>query len=230
MNGCEDRLDKWNGDFLAATLRDTKRLAEERLRRGRSETHDDLRLDELHLFVEPRAACADLAVVRFLVNPTLRFLAALPLEVLHRVGDIHGVAIDSGFLERGVQQAARGAHKGMPFLVFLSARLLADNHHAGARWALAEYGLCAHHPELAPAAHARGLSQRTERRPRRNEIRRASGRNRQLTARRHGQRPSLSCGMRACESTSSSACPRSISRWASTFSLFFSASSCCWRS
>src|SRR5687768_9483453 len=92
-------------DRTAAVLGDAKVLAEESLRGRRSEADDDLRLQLLELLVQPREARPDLAVARLLVDPALRALALLPLEVLHGVGDVDVAAIDLGRLERAVEQA-----------------------------------------------------------------------------------------------------------------------------
>src|ERR1700741_813478 len=118
----------------------------------------------------------------------------------------------------------------MTFLVLFVARLLADDHHARAGSTLTKDRLGAHHPELAAATTARRFAQRAQRGPRRNEVLRRARGDRQLDARRHVQVLSPSWGTRACDRTLGSAAPRRISRNASTFSLFFSASSCCCRS
>src|SRR5205823_6126138 len=159
-------------------------------------THDDLRLYELHFLIEPGPARSNLAIVRLLVNATLALVAARPLEVLHGVCDVHGAAIDARFLERGVQQPPGRSDEGVAFLVFLIAGLLAHDHHASARRALTKHRLRANRPELATAAEPRCLAQRTQRRPRRNEIRSGAGGDRKLRARRHvsARRPQAEYG------------------------------------
>src|SRR6202008_1451678 len=93
----------------------------------------------------------ELALRRRLVQPPLA--PRLPLEVLHRIRDIGPGAIDSGLAQALVQDAARGPDERMAFPVFHVARLLAHEHDAGARIALAEDRLRRIGPEgaiLAP--------------------------------------------------------------------------------
>src|SRR3982751_1274361 len=88
-------------DELAALDRDLEVLADHRLRRGRAERDDDVRLDRLDLALEPLMAGVDLALRRGLVKAPLA--AQLPLEVLDRVRHVEMLAIDARGLQRAVE-------------------------------------------------------------------------------------------------------------------------------
>ena len=66
------------------------------------------------------------------------FAAGLPLEMLDRVGDVHGAAVDPGRLQRVVEDASRGPDERCPLLVLLVAGLLTHQRHDGGNGALAE--------------------------------------------------------------------------------------------
>src|SRR5438874_3955747 len=90
--------------------------SEQRLCSRRPETHDGARLDELDFRIEPRPARRNFAGVWLFVDPA--FATRLPLEVLHDVGHVDGVAIDARFLERAVEQTACGPDKRPPREIF----------------------------------------------------------------------------------------------------------------
>src|SRR5688572_13314887 len=123
-----------------------ERAAEQRLRRGRAEADDDLRLHDLELGLEPRPARLDLGGVRLGVNADLAAPAPptpaaqtgrrLPLEVLDRVGHVRRPAVDAGFGQPLVEHPPRRSDEGPPGQVLLVARLLADEHQLGPRGAL----------------------------------------------------------------------------------------------
>ena len=98
MHGREDVLGEIALDRRPALLGDAELPPEERLRSRRTETDEHARLDDRELGVEPRPARGELGGVRLVVDTTLA--ARLPLEVLHRIRDVHLVAIDTGFVER----------------------------------------------------------------------------------------------------------------------------------
>lgn len=72
--------------------------------------------------------------------------------MFHRVGDIGGRSIDSGFGEGAVEQLAGGADEGFAGDVFVIAGLLADDHDAGIGGAFAEDGAGGVLPKRADAA------------------------------------------------------------------------------
>src|SRR2546430_9633470 len=69
-----------------ALARDAKIGAEQRLRSGRAKTHEDLRFDQLDLFVEPRQTGGDFARVGLLVDAPLS--ARRPFEMLDDIRDV----------------------------------------------------------------------------------------------------------------------------------------------
>ena len=148
------------GDELAAPLRHAERFPEQRLRRRRAQADDRARLHGLDLGQEPGHAGADLGGVRLRVDAALA--ARLPLEVLDRVGHVDGAAIDARLLEAAVEQPARRSDEGPALAVLVVARLLAHQHHAGARAALAEDGLGAALVEVARGAARGGGAQRRQ--------------------------------------------------------------------
>jgi hypothetical protein len=122
-----------------------------RLGRRGAKRDDRPRLDIRDLGIEPHATRLDFAVARLLVNPPLA--ARLPLEVLHHVGEIHIAEIDAGILERVTQQLAGWTDERFAFEIFSIARLLADEHDAGAARAVPEHRLRGVLPEIAAPAH-----------------------------------------------------------------------------
>ena len=99
-------------EHFSVLFRHAKTSSHQRLRRGCSESHDDLRLDDLQFRIEPRAIRRNLARVGFLMQST--FAHGLPLEVLHRVGDVHASAVDFCFSQSPVQQHSRWADERFP--------------------------------------------------------------------------------------------------------------------
>src|SRR5687767_2266407 len=124
MDRRDDDFRVWRLDRLSALLRHLELLAEQRLGCGGAEADDDARLDEGDLELEPWVAGRDLADVRLLVDTPLTALGALPLEVLDRVRDVDGAAVDAGLVEGGVEELARRSDEGLAGAVFLVARLL----------------------------------------------------------------------------------------------------------
>src|SRR5205085_11317108 len=91
---------------------------------GAPEGDDELRLDQLQLLLEPPAVMLDLAGRRLLVDALLA--ALLELEVLHRVRNVHFLALQARILERAVEEASGWPNEGAPGQLLLVARLLAD--------------------------------------------------------------------------------------------------------
>ena len=121
---------------------------------------DDVRLHRLDLAFDPLVAGVDLALRRGLVQAALA--AQLPFEMLDGIGDVEMLAVDAGGLERLIEQPPRRTHERQSLLIFLVARLLADEHHARVRVAGAEYRLRGVRPERAILAAPRGLPKLVE--------------------------------------------------------------------
>src|SRR5688500_18799481 len=137
----EDRVGVGCRLLPTSALRHTEALAEHRLSSSRAETHDDFRLDQCELLIEPRTACRDLAGVGLLVDATFRFLAALPLEALHGVADVDVRPVDPGFRERFIEQTPGGSDEGMPLAILRITGLLATQHDLRRSLPFAEYRL-----------------------------------------------------------------------------------------
>jgi hypothetical protein len=159
-------------DRPAALLRDPEGAAEQGLRSRRAERHQDARLHDRQLGLEPRPAGCDLGRIRPLVDAALA--TRRPLEVLHDVRDVRESALDACVLERTVEQAACRPNERPALDVLLIPGLLADKHDLGGRFALAEHGLRRVAPEVARATVRGRLAQGLDRRPLRNERRRAA--------------------------------------------------------
>src|SRR5207244_11335885 len=138
---------------LAPLFGHLERWRDERLRRGRTQTDHDARLQDRELRIEPEAAGLDLAPSGLLVQAPLAGLA--PLEVLHRVGHVHRAPVDARGLERLVEHSTRGTDEGTTCDVFFVARLLADEHDFGRALSLTENGLRRVLPKAAGAAMCR---------------------------------------------------------------------------
>src|SRR5688572_15779162 len=125
---------------------------------------------------EPRATRLHLRRARLLVNTPLA--ARLPLEMLHRVGDIHVVARDAGVSERFVKQRTGRPDERLALPILLIARLLAHEHHAGTLRPGAEHDLRRRLVEIASATFMCRCTKNLQTCRRRNE-----GRCRSLTTR-----------------------------------------------
>src|SRR4029077_3903981 len=132
---------------LAAGSLDRHRPSGKGTRGGRTERHDELRLDDLELSRNPPAANLDLAGVRALVKAALA--ALLELEMLHRIGDIDIRSFDSGFGERTIEDPACRPDEGTPGDIFRIAGLLAHEEEPRFRGAFAEHGLRRPFPQRA---------------------------------------------------------------------------------
>ena len=139
-------------------------------------------MDQGDLGVEPRPAGGDLGRVRLGVNPPLA--ARLPLEVLHRVGDVGLTPIDTGFLEGAIEQLAGRPDERPATQVLVVARLLTDEHDPRVSLAFAEDGLGRALIEVTARAAGGGLPQSLERGPDRRNERRGG---RMWLARRHAR-------------------------------------------
>jgi hypothetical protein len=123
----------------AAVALDGDRASDHALRRGRSESDDELRPYRLDFAGEPPFANLDLAGVRALVQPALA--ARLKFEMLDRVGHVDSPPIDAGILERLIQELARRADERTAGKILPVPRLLADQHDLPVRRPLPEHGL-----------------------------------------------------------------------------------------
>lgn len=175
-------------DRASARFHDAERATEERLRGGGAEADDDLRFDKRDLVLEPREARAHFAGARRLVQSSRTARVARPFEVLDGIRHVDVVAVDTGCVQRAVEQLARRADERMAGFVFRVTGLFADEHHSSARRTFAENGL---RPELEEIAAATTVGRRAklrERRVRRNEVSGGAGWTRCFSRLRHAVR------------------------------------------
>ena len=99
---------------------------QQRPRGGGAQGDDGLRLHQLYLAQQPRAAGHHFALRRCLVQAALA--AQLVLEVAHGVGQIELGAVDAGLGQGLVEQLAGGADERQAGQVLAVAGLLADQH------------------------------------------------------------------------------------------------------
>src|SRR3954465_9484726 len=145
--------------------RDFEFRAQQSLRRGRSQAHDQRWPHRFNFRLEPRAAGKNLPRGRLLVNAKLA--ARLPFKVLYRVGDINSLAVDPGYFEALIEKLSRRSDKGMAFPVLTIAGLFADHQHPRPRafmirnsaLHLSEHSLDRVSIEFAPAAALHCLAQ-----------------------------------------------------------------------
>ena len=78
--------------------------------------------------------------------------------MFHRVGDVHGVAVDPRRLERVVEDMAGGTDERPPRDVLLIAGLLADEYDLGGSLPLPEDCLRRRLPKVAGLAMRRGIA------------------------------------------------------------------------
>src|SRR5262245_49438321 len=107
---------------LPALRADTKVSTEKCLCRRRSQTHDNLGLDDCDFSLEPWTAGIDLDRVRFLVDAPLA--AWLPFEMFHCIRDVGLVSIKASFLQRPVENFSRRADEWLSLQIFLITGLL----------------------------------------------------------------------------------------------------------
>ena len=75
-----------------------------------TQAHDDSRLDQRDLGLEPRTARVDLRCVRFLMDSA--FAPFLEFEVFDDVGDVYGGSVDAGVAQGAIEQLASRTNKG----------------------------------------------------------------------------------------------------------------------
>src|SRR2546430_15834291 len=138
MSGREDVSRQRRGNELSALLSDTKPWPEESLGSRRAEANESRGMDQGDLGVEPRPAGGDLSRVRLGVNPPLA--ARLPLEVLHRVGDVGLTPIDTDFLRSPIDQLSGRPDQRPATQAPDVARLLSAEHDPRVSLAFAEHG------------------------------------------------------------------------------------------
>ena len=141
MHGGHHQRRERRFDEGAAFGRDLELPAEKRLGRGRAETDDHARLDHGNFGVEPGTAGGDFARVRLLVDPALA--ARLPLEVLHRVRQIHPGRISAGFDDGLAQEAAGWPDERFALRVFVGTGAFADKQPLGVLIADPKHGFIA---------------------------------------------------------------------------------------
>lgn len=139
MHGGKHRRKSIRVKDLASILRHAKIPAEERLSCGGPQADNKFRFDHFDLAVEPGPAGRLLASAGLLVKAALA--ARLPLEMLHRIGDVDEVAVDTGFDQTAVEQMAGRPDEGLAGQVLAIARLLADEDQTRMRIAFSENSL-----------------------------------------------------------------------------------------
>ena len=170
MHGCDNRRCPGRLHWNSALLHDAEVAAEQTFRRRRAEAYDDVWANERDLLLEPRLAGANLTGARGLVDASFRARVARPLEVLHGVRDVDVVAVDSGGVERVIEQLAGWSDEGPSRLVLLIAGLFSDDHHARGSRPFAEHRLGAELEQIAALASLRRRPEPCQRWAGRNEI------------------------------------------------------------
>ena len=155
--------DKFLGPAVRKKLRaaggNSKIAAHQRLRRRRSQTHDQLRLNGVQLRFEPRPACRNFHPTRLGMDAPLAALGKF--EVFHGVRDVDLFAIEPGFLHRFIQQPPGRPDERMSLAILFVAGHFADHHDSGIRRSFAEHDLRGVPVQVAAAALGRGrLKQR----------------------------------------------------------------------
>ena len=137
-------------DRAPTIARDTSGAPQQRPRRRGTEADDQLRIDEPYFTIQPGLAGAHLGVVRR--GMQARLAATVELEVLHGVGEVETVALESRIREGTVEQLPGRPDERPAREVLVIARLLADEHDARIAGPFPEYGLRGRLPERTVAA------------------------------------------------------------------------------
>jgi hypothetical protein len=139
MPGCQGlrmRADRLPAPALAGHA---EAVAEQGLRRHRTEGDHDRGPDPVELGGQPRTAGGLLGGRGAAVDPSLA--ARHELEMLDGVGEPGRARVQAGLGQQFAQQPPGRAHERFAAQVFFRPGLLADQHDPGARLAAAEYGL-----------------------------------------------------------------------------------------
>lgn len=144
-------------------------LAKESLRSSCTEADENSRADEMNLRFEPRPACKNLGVARFLVNSTLPLPGAYPTEMFHRICNVDVGPVDPDPFQRVIEQLSRGADEWPSRNILSVSRLFSHEHDFGIYTAFAENCLICSLPKITSLAGARCATQRRERKLGRNE-------------------------------------------------------------
>lgn len=109
---------------------------DERLGRRRPQADDNAGTHDSDFRFQPRAAGGLFPGTWLFMESPLA--ALLPVEVLHRIGDIDQSAAQAGLCQSVVKQSSGGTHKGPALTIFLVARRFTDQHQRGRRWPFAK--------------------------------------------------------------------------------------------
>jgi hypothetical protein len=90
------------------------------------------------------------------------FPSRFPLEMLNRVGDVNGRAINTGRLEAFIKQLTGRTYKWPAYLIFTITRLFTHKQDCGMRFSLAEHYLGSVPVKITPLAMLSRLSQASE--------------------------------------------------------------------
>jgi len=110
-------------------LGQAKLRSEQTLRRGCTQTDNQLRTNGGNLCFKPGAAGRYFQRVRLLVQSN--FAARFPLEMLNSIGDIHLGSIDARGFEALIKQLTSGPDKWLPLPVFAISRLFTHHKNGG---------------------------------------------------------------------------------------------------
>jgi len=132
--------------------------SQQRLRGACSETDKNFRPDNFQFRIEPRAACLDFRMARFLMDASLAPLRSRPLKVLHDIRHVDFGAIKSRIAESILKNLPRRPDEGASQFVFLITGLLAYEHNPSLGWTFAKHSLRRVLPQIAaPASTCRIL-------------------------------------------------------------------------
>ena len=138
MNGRRDRpVFGWK--YLAAVLCQAKLRPQQILGGGRSQADNDLRMNGRNLHLEPGAAGRYFEGIWLFVEPDLA--PWFPLEMLHRIGDVHLTAIDAGGLQAFIQKWPGRPDERPSLLIFAITRLFSYQKQSGMNSAFAKNDL-----------------------------------------------------------------------------------------
>src|ERR1700730_10302484 len=157
MYRCHDEGSERGIDELSALTHYAEGSSQQRLRGGRTQAPQNLRLYRPQFSVKPRTTGVDFRVARLFVNALLSPNCGDPLEMFHHIGQIHLRALEPDLFQSPVEKLSSRSHKKMPGAVFLISRLLADEHDLCLRRTFAKHGLRSCLPQVAGLAVAGGL-------------------------------------------------------------------------
>src|SRR5256884_2453753 len=159
MHSCYDVWRQGRLHELAMPSHNAEILAQQGLRGGSAQAHQNFRFHYRELCVQPGTAGIDLPVARFLVDASFSALIWRPVEMLHHIRNIYITSRDANLCQSLIQQLSGRTHEGMTSEIFSISGLLANEDDFSMCAPFAEHRLGGSFPKVASLAARRSRTQ-----------------------------------------------------------------------